>query len=146
MKSKQLGAQSRDGLRSLVLVFDTGDEVMETLTGYAAAHGIEGAHFTAIGAFERAVLGYFDWRKKEYERIPVDDQVEVLTLAGDIALDAGRPKVHAHVVLGERDGRAVGGHLIAAIVRPTLEMMVTELAEPLRRRSDPETGLALIRF
>jgi predicted DNA-binding protein with PD1-like motif len=49
-----------------------------------------------------ATLGYFDWDKKDYERIPMKARVEVLALVGDIALQDGRPKLHAHVVLGRR--------------------------------------------
>jgi predicted DNA-binding protein with PD1-like motif len=92
------------------------------------------------------VLGYFEWQKKDYEKIPIDEQVEVLSLSGDIALDGARPKVHAHAVLGKRDGSAVGGHLLTATVRPPLEIVLTELPDPLCRRSDPETGLALIKL
>jgi uncharacterized protein len=38
--------------------------------------------------------------------------VEVLSFAGDIAIDKGEPKVHAHVVVGKADATAPGGHLI----------------------------------
>jgi predicted DNA-binding protein with PD1-like motif len=76
------------------------------LTRFAEEQRIGAASFTAIGAFSEADLGYFDWEKKDYERIPVREQVEVLSLIGDIALDGDRRKVHAHVVLGRRDGAA----------------------------------------
>jgi predicted DNA-binding protein with PD1-like motif len=70
--------------------------------------------------------------------------VEVLNLTGNIALADGEPKLHPHVVLGKADGSAHGGHLLEGHVRPTLEVIVTESPVHLRRRSDPETGLALI--
>jgi DUF296 family protein family protein len=71
--------------------------------------------------------GHFDWEKKGYERIAVREQVEVLAFVGDIALQDGKPNLHAHVVLGGRDGNARGGHLLSARVRPTtLEVIVTE--------------------
>ena len=69
------------------------------------------------------------------------EQVEVLSLIGDIA--AG--KVHAHVVLGKRSGAACGGHLLAARVRPTLEVILTESPGHLQRKHDPATGLSLIK-
>jgi predicted DNA-binding protein with PD1-like motif len=102
------------------------------------------SHFTAIGAFSRAVVAYFDWSAKQYRSIAIDEQVEVLSLAGDIALKDGEPQLHAHVTVGRRDGSAYGGHLIEAHVRPTLEVILTEAPRHLRKRSDPETGLALI--
>ncbi|HET7297337.1 MAG TPA: DUF296 domain-containing protein, partial [Burkholderiales bacterium] len=91
--------------------------------------------------------GYFDWEKKDYERIPVREQTEVLALLGDIAIEGRNvKKVHAHVVLGKRDGSACGGHLLAASVRPTLEVILTESPGYLQRRHDPASGLTLIRF
>jgi predicted DNA-binding protein with PD1-like motif len=130
--------------RTIALVFDTGDEAMATLARFADEHGITAARLTAIGAFSRAVLGYFDWQRKDYERIPVHEQVEVVALVGDVALENGRPKIHAHVVLGRRDGSTCGGHLLEGHVRPTLEVMLVQSPAHLARTADAESGLALI--
>ena len=91
------------------LVFDTGEEAFSLLSGWVRDQVVTAARLTAIGAFERAVVGYFDWERKDYLRIPVDEQVEVLSLVGDVALDPdGAPVVHAHAVLGKRDGSTAG--------------------------------------
>ena len=104
------------------------------------------AAFTGIGVFSKAVLGYFDWAEKSYRRIPVDEQVEVAALTGDIALGPDdAPAVHAHVVLSRHDGSALAGHLLEARVRPTLEIVLTESPRHLHKQLDPESGLALIR-
>jgi predicted DNA-binding protein with PD1-like motif len=130
--------------KTYVLVFDSGDAVVEGLQSFARELGLTGARFTGIGALSDVVLGYFDWQRKEYERIPLDEQVEVLTLTGDVADDGGAPAVHAHVVVGKRDGTAHGGHLIEAHVRPTLEVVLVESPAHLRKSMDRESGLALI--
>ena len=135
---------TRDEETTHVLVFQTGDEVVSTLEAFAREHQITAARFTAIGAFSEATLGYFDWERKEYEEIPLAEQVEVLTLAGDVALKDGEPSVHAHVVLGKRDATAHGGHLLEARVRPTLELVLVESPAHLRKEHDPESGLALV--
>jgi uncharacterized protein len=127
-----------------VLVFDKGDEVMEHLTCFASEHGISAGHFTAIGAFSDVRIGFLDPETKEYEPIVVDEQVEVLSLVGDVSLQDGEPRIHAHVVLGKRDGSAHGGHLLEAHVWPTLEVVLTESPAHLRREVDSETGLPLI--
>lgn len=132
--------------RTIALVLDRGDEVMASLQRFATEHNLIASRLTAIGAFESATLGYFDWEAKAYERIPVNEQVEVLSLVGDIALDGAKPKVHAHAVLGRRDGSTVGGHLLEARVRPTLEVMLVDSPEYLRRQCDPVSGIALIRI
>ncbi len=134
------------GEKTYALVFETGDEAMAGLSAFAREKGLTSARFTAIGAFRSVTLGYFDWEKKDYKKIRVDEQVEVLSLVGDVALDdKGEPKVHAHVVVGRSDGTTRGGHLLEAQVRPTLEVMLIESPGRLRRRFDPESGLALIR-
>src|ERR1043166_3830836 len=96
--------------KTYVLIFETGDEVLTHLLRFARERNLSASHFTAIGAFSDVTLGYFDWQKKEYEKIPVNEQVEVLALVGDIAVQDLEPKVHAHVVVGKRDGGAHGGH------------------------------------
>ena len=143
MRSKLL---QRDGGASYALVFETGDEVMAGLTAFANDEKLEASDFTALGAFSRALLGFFDVERKEYQEIPIEQQVEVLTLVGNVTLDKGEPKVHAHVVLGLADGATRGGHLLEARVRPTLELILTESPKQLRRQFDPEAGLALIRL
>jgi uncharacterized protein len=141
MKAKRLtsGAPATHAL-----VFERGDEAMEALRAFTREHAITAAHVSGIGAFSDVTLGYFDWESKEYERIEIDEQVEVVTLAGDVALKDDEPDVHAHVVVAKRDGAAHGGHLIEAHVRPTLEVILEESPAHLRKRTDPESGLALI--
>jgi uncharacterized protein len=142
MKSQRLDADGAQ--QTFVLVLDKGDEIVATLTAFAREHRIVGASFTAIGAMSDAVLGYFDRARKDYRKIPLREQVEVLSLVGDVALTDGQPKIHAHVVVGTEDGTARGGHLVEGHVWPTLEVVLTVSPQHLRRRSDPESGLALI--
>jgi len=142
MKAKLLSRS--DGVASYVLIFDSGDEFISGLTSFAKEQKLDASHFSAVGAFSGATLGFFDIGAKEYRKIPVDEQVEVLSLDGDIALDKGEPKVHAHVVVGKSDGTTRGGHVMEAHVRPTLEVMLEESPAQLKRVFDPESGLALI--
>lgn len=135
------------GQRTYAVILDTGEEAMDSLKRFLAAEKVLAAQLTAIGAFSDAVLLYFDWGKKEYQRIPVTEQVEVASLIGDVAEGpSGQAELHVHVVLGKRDGTAMAGHLGEAHVRPTLEVIVTESPAHLRKKKDPETGLALIRL
>lgn len=132
--------------RTFAVVLDTDDEVVSTLETFANEHSLVASRLTAIGAFSRATLGYFNWDTKEYERIEVNEQVEVLSLVGDIALQGSNSKLHAHVVLGRRDGSVCGGHLLDAITRPTLEVVLIDSPEYLKREFDPVSGLPLIKI
>ncbi|HEV8441762.1 MAG TPA: PPC domain-containing DNA-binding protein [Methylomirabilota bacterium] len=144
MKSKLL--HEAHGQRTFALVFDAGDEAVAGIRDFAKREALNAGHFTAIGAFDRVVLGYFEWTEKTYRRIPVNEQVEALSLVGNVVLKDGEPQVHAHVVVGKGDGSAHGGHLLEARVRPTLEVVVVESPEHLRRVHDEASGLALIRL
>ncbi|RUW23498.1 DUF296 domain-containing protein [Mesorhizobium sp. M4B.F.Ca.ET.215.01.1.1] len=143
MKS-QLVAESAEQ-RTFIVVLDMGEEAFSALTAFAADHDIGSASLTAIGAFERATVGWFDFEKTEYRRIPVLEQCEVLSAIGDIATgDDGKPSLHVHAVLGLADGTTRGGHLLNGHVRPTLEVTLVETPGHLRRRTRPELGIALI--
>jgi uncharacterized protein len=142
MKSKLIndGAQ-----KTYVLVLDKADEAVASIEGFAREKGIAAAQLTGIGAFSGAVLGFFDWETKDYRKIPVKEQVEVVSFLGDIALGPdGNPALHPHVVVSRADGMAMGGHLLEAHVRPTLEVVLTESPRHLQKRKDSESGLALI--
>ncbi len=143
MQSKLL---QNDATRTFAVVFDPGEEVTEGLLRFAREHDLSAARLTALGAFERATLAFFDVDDRDYEEIPIDEQVEVLTLTGNITRHEGAPKLHAHAVLGKRDGTTRGGHLLEAYVRPTLEVMLVETPSHLERKMDEETGLPLLRL
>ena len=141
MKSKLLD-QSES--RTFVVVFEKGDEVVEQLLSFARDNDLRGSSFTAIGAFSDVTVAFFDRQTKDYLPIRIDEQVEVLSLIGNIALTDSGPKVHAHVVIGKSDGTAYGGHLLEAHVWPTLEVVLTEWPTHPQRKIDEETGLPLL--
>ena len=141
MKSKLLQDAPE---RTFAVIFDKGDPVIENLTRFAREQDLQGSHLAGIGAFQDITLGYFEKERNDYKRIPIDEQVEVVSLVGNVAVNDGEPKIHAHVVVATSDGMAHGGHLLEAHVWPTLEIVITEEPEHLRRTTDEATGLALI--
>ncbi len=127
-----------------VVVCDPGDEAFSSLVQFARSEKLEAAQITAVGAFQRATVGWFDPAAKQYRRIPVDQQCELLSLVGDVADSDDGPVVHAHVVLGLPDGTTRGGHFLEGWVYPTLEAVVTETPAHLRKVLRPDIGIALI--
>jgi predicted DNA-binding protein with PD1-like motif len=127
-----------------VVVCDPGDEAVAALTQFAQAEDLEAASIAAVGAFESAVVGWFDPAAKDYRRIPVGEQCEVLSLLGDVAQGQDGPILHMHTVLGLSDGTTRGGHLLEGKVFPTLEVVVTETPAQLRKIMHPDIGVALI--
>ncbi len=143
MRTKQLSEKPT----TYVMILDTGEELMAALQQFAKERRLQGSSFKAIGALSHVELGWFNWETKKYQTaVKLDEQVELLSVIGDIAVKDGEPQVHAHVVVGRADGSAHGGHLLKAMVRPTCELILTENPEHLQKQVDADSGLALIRF
>lgn len=131
--------------KTFILVFKTGDELAGGLLRFAKEQKLSAASFKAVGALSSVRLGWFSWESKRYEpSVTLDEQVELLSLIGDVALKDGEPVVHAHAVIGRKDGTAHGGHLLKASIRPTCEVVLTESPAHLQKFIDPDSGLALI--
>jgi predicted DNA-binding protein with PD1-like motif len=127
-----------------VIVFLKGDEVLSGLTDFAAKYNVADAHFTGIGAISSATTAWLDLDKKMYHPTVTNQQVEVLSLIGDIAVFNGKPVVHMHAILGRRDGSTVGGHVWELNANPTVEVFLTANTTPLAKRPDPASGIKLI--
>jgi uncharacterized protein len=130
--------------KQYAVIFYQGDEAFSGLVEFAEKYQVTSAHFTAIGALNGATLGWFDPTRKMYKKIPIVGQHEVIGMSGDIALYQGKPVVHTHMVVGNSDGTTRAGHVLAAYVSPTLEVMVTVDPITMEKRFDPATDLTLI--
>ena len=143
MKSTKVGGDA--GAVARVVILDSGEEAFASLTKFANDAQITAASMTAIGAFEKATIGWCDFEKKTYKKIEIAEQCEVLSAIGDVAVgDDGKASLHVHVVLGLSDGTTRGGHLLEGKVRPTLEVVMTDTPAKLRRKKRADIGIALI--
>jgi hypothetical protein len=130
--------------KQYAVIFYQGDEAFSGMLEFAEKYHVTSAHFTAIGALNKATLKWFDPQRKMYKKIPISGQHEVIAMSGDIALYHGNPVVHTHMVVGSPDGTTRAGHVLDAYVSPTLEVMVTVDPVAMHKRFDPETDLTLI--
>lgn len=133
-----------DQQNSFVLVFAPDEPIVDGIMQFARAEGVRAARLSAIGGFSKAVLGYFSREHLSYEHVAVDEQVELLSLIGDIATKDGERLLHAHVVVGHRDGHTTGGHLISATVWPTVELFADVYSTPIVKKQRAELGIATI--
>jgi uncharacterized protein len=133
-----------EATKQYAVIFYQGDEAFSGLLEFVERYHVTSAHFTAIGALNRATLGWFDLQRKMYKKIPIDGQHEVIGMSGDIALYQGKPVVHTHMVVGSPDGTTRAGHVLDAYVSPTLEVIVTVDPVAMQKRFDPATDLTLI--
>jgi predicted DNA-binding protein with PD1-like motif len=139
----RLIAENPSGERTYAVIFAKGDEIMSGLTEFAVREKISAGHFTAIGALKSARFGWFDQAQRAYRNIPIDHQVEMISLIGDVGVVNGAPQIHAHGAVGFPDGQLRGGHVLEAIVWPTLELFFTAYGTSLIKTHDAETNLFL---
>ena len=143
MKYKLLNDEKE---KTYAVILESGEEAKEQLLAFAKEKKVAASQFTAIGAFSETTVGFFDFSIKDYKKTHFNEQMEVLSLAGDITLFNGEYKVHAHIVLAKEDGTAHGGHLIKGIVHPTLEIILNESPVYLQREMDEKVGIPLIKI
>jgi uncharacterized protein len=139
----RLVSEGPGGEMTFAVVFAKGDEVLSGLTEFAERGNFTAGCFTAIGALQSARFGWFDRTQKAYRHIPIMEQVELISLIGNVALVNGTPQIHAHGAVGFRDGQMRGGHLLEAIAWPTLELFFTTWPTSLIKEHDDETDLSL---
>lgn len=123
---------------------DHGADLLEEITEICRKEGIRMGRVAAIGAVSGARLGFYNQETREYRFFSIDQPLEILNLAGNISIKDGEPMVHAHVVLGDKDGKAFGGHLAPGTTVFACECIIGVLEGPvLERKLDSETGLPL---
>lgn len=136
---------SKNGsVKTYILIFTKGDEVLSGLTEFAQQHKVTSAHFTAIGDATDARVGWYEQSRKMFKVIPISQPAEITSLIGDIAMYNGKPVVHAHINLATSDGIVHGGHLLEAHIFPTLEVVVTVVPNTMYKKLYPEAGATVI--
>jgi len=125
-------------VKTYVLIFAKGDEVMSGLLEFAQKYNVKSAHYQAIGDALSAQIGVYDYGRKQFKVIPITEPVEVTSLTGDIAVLNGKPAPHAHLTLAAPDGSVRGGHLLELVIGPTLELFMTVEPTPLYKKRNAE--------
>jgi len=125
MKVKDLGVAGH----TYEVTFGKGDEVASGLTEFAEKNHITTGHFSGVGAFSSALLGWTDPDKRAFKKVEINSEAELLSFVGDISMLNGKPYVHAHAVVGFPDGSTKGGHFLEGHVSIVMEVFVTDDSE-----------------
>jgi predicted DNA-binding protein with PD1-like motif len=120
-----------------------GEEVPQQLARYCVEQGFPHATIEGIGAIEGVTVGAYDLETRTYRRHDLDGGWEVLAFNGNFGWIEGEPMLHTHVTLADLDGQVRGGHLFAATVHVTLELVLWPGRVRLERGMDDDTGLNL---
>lgn len=130
--------------RRHILRFDKDEEILVGLSKYVNKLNLAAAYFSAIGTVSTVELGYFNVFLKEYRHKPYLDNMEIISLTGNIALSDGQPIVHAHGSFSNNEFSVVGGHVFKAVTLVTCEVFLIVMDKPLSRVNDPEWDLNLL--
>ena len=121
-----------------------GGDLLEEITGVCRAAGVTLGRVEALGAVQKARVGYYNQNTRKYEFLEFDRHMEIASLVGNVSLKDGEPMVHAHVTLSDDEGSAFGGHLAPGTVIFACEFIIQQLeGQTLERGFDEETGLPL---
>jgi predicted DNA-binding protein with PD1-like motif len=123
-----------DGVKEYVLIFGQGDEVLSGVLDFATKNNIKNAHIAGIGAFSKATAAWYDREKRMFKLNPINEEVEVGALIGDIATTNGKPAPHIHFAASRADATMLGGHLIEGYVFPTMEVYITAYDKPIYKK------------
>jgi uncharacterized protein len=135
----------REGMHVYVRL-DGGDEIVGSLSELAHHEVIEGGFINGIGSAKDVELGFYDLEKRRYVRSRFPEAREVASASGPVSILDGRPHIHLHAVVSDRDFGTLGGHLFAATVTATAEFVITVCSSRLEREADQKTGLALLKL
>jgi uncharacterized protein len=129
-----------------ILNFAKGEEVMSGLAAFFKEKGIRAGHITGLGAASQITIAYYNIETKTYERKKFVENVEILSLHGNVgAKEDGEIVVHMHGVFGRKDFTVFGGHIFETVISGAGEIHISSLSGQINRAYDEETGLTLMR-
>jgi len=125
---------------------EPGEEVAARLLQLLEAEEVGYAAITGLGALSSIKLAYWARESREYEVHQIEEQVELVSLVGNAAMREGKPALHLHASIGRRDLSLLGGHVIAAVANPNVELWLHPEPQAVTREIDPGCGLPLMQL
>jgi hypothetical protein len=130
--------------KQLIGRLNHGADLLKELTDICEQEGIQLGRLEALGAVQKACIGFYNQQTREYEYQTIERTLEILNVVGNVSIRDKKPIVHAHITLGDCDGKAFGGHLAPGTIVFACEYVIEILdGKALERGLDEETGLPL---
>ena len=128
----------------IILRLDSKEEVRRSVENFCAEQNIQSGWIEVLGSTQDVELAYYDIKKKEYLSKRFHEDLEILTITGNIALKDGKPFCHAHGTFSNKAMQVVGGHINLCVVSATGEVMIRVTEGLMKREFDEKTGLFLL--
>jgi len=95
---------------------------------------------SGIGQLKTAQLGYFI-EKGNYAPQTFTNELELLSLTGNICKHESDYALHLHAILGDKEKNTIGGHFISGTISITGEIVLLKSDINIKRNIDDKTGL-----
>jgi uncharacterized protein len=119
-------------------------DMITSIEKFCVQNHIEMGWFSLIGAVSSVTLGYYDQKQMVYVTSKTDEHLEIASCSGNISQKNDQIFVHAHAVLTNEKGQAIGGHIFSETIIFAGEIYIqTFSGKPLNREHDNLTGLML---
>ena len=133
-------------VNSLVIRIDSGEPILKTILSILKREKIYAGVITGIGSVSSATLRFFDTRTKTYVDREFTGLFEIVSLTGNISMMDDKAYLHCHACLGDKDYKAIAGHLLEAVVGATCEIVIIQVDVKIGRKFDEKVGLNLFEF
>ena len=132
--------------QTIVARIDRGEEILEQLRVISEREAVRLATVSALGAVGDFTVGVFHPAEKRYHANRFSGDFEIVSLTGTVSTMDGAFYAHLHMSAGNKRGEVFGGHLNAAVVSATCELVIQVIDGQVDRQFDEEIGLNLFRF
>ncbi len=127
-----------------IIRISKGEEIIDKLMEFVKEKEIKGGAISGIGAVDRVEIWIYDTKMKDYIKREYRGDFEIASLTGNISVFEENPVLHLHVVLGDKDNKALAGHLGYGIVSGTCEIILEKFNTPLKRAYFEKDNLKLL--
>lgn len=129
-----------------VLRLDPGEEIIASIAQFAQETGVELASVQAIGACNQVEYGLYNLETQEYHLNTKEEDLELVSLIGNINTMDGEHYSHFHATFADQAGHVWGGHLNKAVISATGEFMIHTIQGNVDREKNLDTGINEFRF
>jgi len=134
------------GTDKYILRLESGDDILKSLGQFATTKKMGASLLEGIGSLNKVKLGHYDFKTRKYSYETFEDDLEILSLSGNISTMNRVPLPHVHVTLGRRDFSVIGGHMDEGSSANMVEIGIWKLPGKLVKSKDDEIGLNVLQL
>lgn len=129
-----------------VIRLEKGEEIVTKVKELCEKEDVKLASLSGIGAVNKVTAGLFRTKEKKYVSKTYEEDMEIVSLGGNVSCMNGETYLHFHISVANEAGEVRGGHLTEAFISATGELVLTRIEGTVDREYSDEIGLNLLKF